>query len=101
MASVFLNRGRDRARPSSQRRSASALAIVDQERNREEQNGRGQRPLIALDRLPRQAGVDIRHLHFGQTLVDELLHGVRPVFEMQIKSVRSLRDFAQARFIEL
>ena len=32
---------------------------------------------------------------------EKLLHRARTVFEMQIKTVRRLGDFAQPRFIEL
>ena len=54
-----------------------------------------------FNRSPRQADIELGGLHLYESFAVELLHRARPIFEMQIKSVRGLRDIAQPFFIQL
>src|SRR5438105_9843903 len=45
-------------------------------------------------------GVNVTGLHFREPLGEELLHGARAVFEVNVKSAGTLRDFFQALFVQ-
>ena len=81
-------------------RHTHAFALANQDRQCERDQSRAERPFIALDRPARQTYVELGGLHLGETFAVNLLHGARPVFQLQIKSSACLRDFAQTLFIQ-
>ena len=75
--------------------------LAEQQRRDDCRDGRTERPLVALDRLPGKACVCFVFFHFAEAVGDDLLHLRRAVLQVNVEASARFRNFAHARLVEL
>src|ERR1043166_1263663 len=80
--------------------SRRGFPLTDENRQCKCNQRRSQRPFVALNWTPRQTYVHFSLLHFRQSFSLNLLHRAEPAFQMNIKPIGGLCDFAQTFVVQ-